>query len=907
MGEDTHLLKRLVPVLLCCLWFLGGCGGSGPTPVEPSASQELPSAIRVGRLFLTRGIGQAQVEFFGPDGNKLELGPITTNAAGIFFVKTALPIPFRVTATTAGPGGTPETYAAVYEALPRRGMLEINAVTTLVDSYHRRHSELSLDEASSRVRRLYGIPENRDLGHGTYSLRLSHFNHANFLRKARANPGGLPAYLDKLVGIIDASSSQNLVDLGPDGPGIPNLNAISETDEDGDLEPLPADPPACANFNTIEPGNYSEAEYDLVENNEVNEVSTSVTGEAVSEAVETSAGSVVGNVVKSVGEMALRSLGQFVLNLAIQQVFAQFGITQNQNAVILKQLQALQSQVTALQNSVNNLQNAVFQGFLQSDYATQTGNLSNSVAVIQGLWGNSTAGEESGYSGALALASVADLSPTGTLLKDFQNQASYQTLKQALIVIQNNQLGINGAPTSLIILLRKLATQERYLGVFLSEQLYGQFNFYQSLQIQANTMMVALDRSQVPPDLITTRSDLKTCHDSLRAQFALMPFPLDEHIIYDRRSQLLVYNQVFPSTTLENALAQANTFAEGTLTQHWAIASVTDLQNLTKDNVNQGTPESILQSLGLDTSAADANGSSILTVEPQGITYYGYPPAEGTVTFNNTNLTNLASQQAGTDPATLTGPYILVSYAYAQLSPESVDGMDEPTYLGLFGMSGTGYSENLTVNISPDGSQCTATTQDLFGGVFDITKNVVWESSAPGVAEISNAPGSEGLVRRLGGAPAGTVTFTASRIEANAPLRSDVQSILGQQPPFDGTFSSTNAFTYGQAPPATLTSIFLSPIFTTVAGAPPQQQRIYVVGQFSDGSAEELTADPMLGAQLTFTSSDPKVTVDQPSSAGKAMAGPVFIKCLTTVPAGPTTIGVSIQGLTDQTTINFTL
>ncbi|GMU57976.1 MAG: hypothetical protein AMXMBFR33_71220 [Candidatus Xenobia bacterium] len=967
-------------MMLASMFF--GCGASDTATPTDSLESTSPSRRWVGRIRLTGPINGAQIRFLDASGNLL--AETTSNAAGVFFATLALPSTFRITASFRGPNG-PETFSTVYEsAPPARGWLEVNAVTTLIDHYRQRHPELSLDQVEERIRGYFGVPRSRSLRNGVYSLRLSNFNHSLFLRRAREFQGGLPAYVRETVSAIDGQgllSSQNLglsggvgdSTFGPSLPGqfglsdgggddddddpfagsntgVFNLNSLDDPDE-----PLPPDPPAVANFNTLVDDDddgfvnvgdddeslasdtFDENEYVLVENNLVSEEATAAETAVVDDAEEVSLSSMASGVASAVGSTALRTLGGVVFNLAFQAVLSQFGI--GQNSQIEKQLQQIETDITALQNSINNLYAAQMVGFLDTQYAAQADSLGANISYIQGLWGSPIVDERTGYSGAVAAASAGasngglDLSESATLLQDFLADASESQLVAALNQIQNNQLGINGAANSMIQLLAQANNYNRYVGIFSTEQLIAQFNTYASFQHQATVMLVAIARSKTPPDLATAQARLKQYNDSLKQQLSQIPFPLDENLIYDRQSGLVIYNQVFPATSLADAIQMASTLEEGGVSG-WQVASVTDLQQFTSGF--QQPFDTLLRKLGLNTAAAagsngyGGNAMTILTVEPQNATVNGFPnPFGNPITYNSTDLSTLSTTSLGTLDANTAqnavGPFILVGGQQGGLFLET--GVAAPAsdaaylnvYLGFNGLNAQGLFSGPVLNaaVSSDGSQCTASTllqadvedddgfTDFEEVPLDVTGFVFWTSSDPDVADVSNAPGQEGQVIRLGGAPGGTVTFTASRMLTNEgnPTQIGPTTLPTSFP--TGPITATATFTYPQAPPAQLTSVSLSPRNAQFNGGLPLSQQLYVVGQFSDGTSAELSADPQLGPLLAFTSSDPNLTIVQPMANGGVISGPVVALSTAGYPTNPVTITVSVQGLTDSTTLSF--
>lgn len=147
------------------------------------------------------------------------------------------------------------------------------------------------------------------------------------------------------------------------------------------------------------------------------------------------------------------------------------------------------------------------------------------------------------------------------------------------------------------------------------------------------------------------------------------------------------------------------------------------------------------------------------------------------------------------------------------------------------------------------------------GSTADVTSQVTWSSTAPGLA-ISNAPGSEGLV-------------TASAV-GTATVRAQL-----------GALSATAQVT---ASPATLTALELAPTNPAVPlGASLQ---LTATGRFTDGSAQDLTS------QATWTSALPAV-VSVSNAAGTEGR-------LTAVARGAAAVTATFAGVTGTTLVSVT-
>lgn len=123
--------------------------------------------------------------------------------------------------------------------------------------------------------------------------------------------------------------------------------------------------------------------------------------------------------------------------------------------------------------------------------------------------------------------------------------------------------------------------------------------------------------------------------------------------------------------------------------------------------------------------------------------------------------------------------------------------------------------------------QFTATGNYSDGTIQDLTQSVTWASSAPAVAMVSNAQGSQGLANTIG---TGTATISASLPQSPEVSRSTVLTVTS----------------------ATLSAIEAGPPSTIAVGATVQ---LTATGVFSDGTTLDLTS------AVSWTTSDSAVAV----------------------------------------------
>jgi hypothetical protein len=182
-----------------------------------------------GRVQLEDGVADAQVHIETLAGAVLT-EDVSTNDSGIFIVPRFNAQSFRVVGTVAGA----EFSSAYDESTPATKMLEVNAVTSVVDRYHILHPELNVAQAEARVKTFLGIPTEIDVKSGVYGVRHSRFSHTEFLRQATATPGGASAYLDQLAQSVDSVSARTLAQSDSGSPP-PSLSPLALGGEDQEL------------------------------------------------------------------------------------------------------------------------------------------------------------------------------------------------------------------------------------------------------------------------------------------------------------------------------------------------------------------------------------------------------------------------------------------------------------------------------------------------------------------------------------------------------------------------------------------------------------------------------------------------------------------------------------------------
>ncbi|HLO25657.1 MAG TPA: Ig-like domain-containing protein, partial [Geobacteraceae bacterium] len=159
--------------------------------------------------------------------------------------------------------------------------------------------------------------------------------------------------------------------------------------------------------------------------------------------------------------------------------------------------------------------------------------------------------------------------------------------------------------------------------------------------------------------------------------------------------------------------------------------------------------------------------------------------------------------------------------------------------------------QGLSTQLTASGTFSDTTTQDL---TFDAT----WASSAPDIAAISNAVGSNGLAKAL--AP-GTSTITATFGGASATALMTVTEVV-------------------------LQSITVTPTDPSILSL--STGSFHATGHFSDGSTADVTA------QAAWTSSQPGIATIAPGGAA------------TTLVPGTTTISAALNGVSGTSSLKVT-
>lgn len=201
---------RLLVLALAAL-LVAGCGGSGNTGSGGSAPALQVHQVR-GRVQADLPWHGATVRILDLEGRPLLLaegslvegrltGPVAeavpAGVNGEFRCSSLLPESFRIVAQREG-----SELVAEVRGFQGGRYFGVNFVTNLVARYLEAHPGMSLEEAEARVRTYLAIPEGVDLGTGL-DADQGVFSRSVFASRARQN-GGVDAYTRTLVPRVDS-------------------------------------------------------------------------------------------------------------------------------------------------------------------------------------------------------------------------------------------------------------------------------------------------------------------------------------------------------------------------------------------------------------------------------------------------------------------------------------------------------------------------------------------------------------------------------------------------------------------------------------------------------------------------------------------------------------------------------
>jgi hypothetical protein len=196
-----------------------------------------------------------------------------------------------------------------------------------------------------------------------------------------------------------------------------------------------------------------------------------------------------------------------------------------------------------------------------------------------------------------------------------------------------------------------------------------------------------------------------------------------------------------------------------------------------------------------------------------------------------------------------TDSYQPASLALPQLASITISPSNIPVAVGAtLSLSATGYSSYAS----------------LYGPGVPSLQSVIWTSSSPSVATVSNAAGSAGIVNALS---PGTTTITAT----------------------DGTIVASTQITVTSA----LVSIAITPSNPTVSVVSTQPLQLTATGIYADGSTADLTSD------VSWTSSNSSVATVFDIPGNPAIVVPASV--------GTTNVAATYGNVTGSTTVTVNM
>lgn len=855
---------RQLRFVVLAIW-LAGCG-SGDLAEQSQFFSQFPASggQLVGRVAPGFPLAAAKVTFQTLDGQTLPLA-VATDRTGNFVVPAAvLPADFRI---RVQPGGTgPELLREVRQMPALGGTYSLNVVTHLVSLYWQAHRQQSLAEAEEVVGRSLGLRPGVDLG--SVGER-SEFSHLVFYLKA-APQGGLASY-----------SQQWASQLSGPPPATPPFQLRGPRSLRGSLQGLEAElaAPALQLLDKTAP----------------------VVG--------------VGPQSQSYVLSLFDEVAQDELHGLVENGAGWLASALGFNFLPSQELGNLLEQVDDVETEVSQILSQVVLGFVTTEYTNQTNFLQTSAtSVIDGL----TSQLASAVDAANLPAVNTPYAPNPTVGGALSNLTSYDA-RLSLNLIQSSMLGLGNNP-NLVHLYAQLQAANlgaQVQGPFLDYPLRSNaslaafpLGYYYGYQVLALRLMLEAQHSQrslalaINQNLGLLRSSLL----SLKRQTIQQPQALErDDILLDMQYGKMWCLQVQDNQNYATAQQLASGFKLGSYTSGWRLPTYDDFKTLQQrgrylpgQNHDYGKVTRGLSLLGFsDVSLIDGQGGDEVWM-----TEHDPLPVETsrTVLFKLNHENNDQASIASNDEKTKK-PVILVrdfpgdsdKNPMAARASASVTGPITLSLGSLAGnvtlrntLTGTNTTRSFTLprvqaradfllasggnfQVGQAGDSPTSVTLPYTGLHYndDVTDLIQWsiyksDPTLPDYAEISNAPGKEGVLLWH---PDSSGALHSVTVNATLP---------GLTSSFQPTTLSANLTI---APPANfeyqLKTIGITPrnvLFTTTP--PPQGTNVFfATGFYTDGSAVDLTRQvrwevldpstqlPVDPAQAVFSSGSPGVLI----------------------------------------------
>ena len=800
---------------------LSACGSSSDDDLDGAVITDGKPVTFYGMARLDVPLAGASLDIVDAKGKSLLDAPIQVAANGLFFCTTPLPANFRLVAnsTTAG-----KVYREVrnHDGNPR--MVGINVATHLLTLYLDRYPSVALVMAEARVRNYLALPPGTSLDTGLDAQR-GPFSSQVFMRVAR-NAGGFQAYSASLVDYIQAGVRRpyTLFDDEEGGGAGTSLATTVFANVLGDLVAAP-----------ISAG--------------LGYVSSKLFGWLAGLMGFNLGGPSLKDISKQLDQV-LDQLNQLQQQISAQTLTLEYAGDQT----------ALENYVSAIVNATNQLNSAVSATSGTSSPVDPASDTQLNQALWATNWGNSCSlildyllGRGSAPNNMVNLYTAIVMGQHGA---DSQ-QSLYQgyPLRSNALLNQIEQslayyLNVVSLGTNLIAEVSHLCTRN---------STSGNFNGIAFPITQAKTQI------------------LQIVADSKRAAQQI-PGPLSsDAVLNDMENRVTWYLPVWPTWTDANAYRYTPSAGPygGSAVGYFQPATKAQLDALRQRllAINASAPVAALATLGFDfaTNGIVVNNNKLhvwmYETDKHGNRVEGayYRLEDG-----STDTTKQLSTAAYPSLQTLSFPLqvvednpstLLLGSAVPGIAPGNLSILVNPgganTMQALANSTQISGGGSFTVNGKPQSVPVGTATR----GQFDVTSYVVWSSSDPGAADISN----------LDDGTAGNITWHPANVTPGQTQVAFTATVFNQP----GTpVSASRALTAASSLPAapTLQSIVILPD-NLKYGLPARNEYYLATGFYSDQTAVDLsnqvawsvvdttTGTPVPSAQAGFTTTQPNLLV----------------------------------------------
>lgn len=201
-----------VVLLALCPIFVAGCsggsggnaGGSGSIAIVGGGAGAVAGSATVNGLASlgSESLEGARIAVVVGDQELPLAQPAVVGHGGAVVANLLTLVPsgrFQVRITNA----QGEVFSTDVDALSSNTFVHTNALSTLCAAYHQQNPSLSTAEARERVQAFVHVTDRGRIGDEVANLKFSRFSQQVFLQKARAYPGGLAAYTQRVAQAVD--------------------------------------------------------------------------------------------------------------------------------------------------------------------------------------------------------------------------------------------------------------------------------------------------------------------------------------------------------------------------------------------------------------------------------------------------------------------------------------------------------------------------------------------------------------------------------------------------------------------------------------------------------------------------------------------------------------------------------